>query len=144
MLTTKDGNTEEHDRQHPLPSRVSTFLTLFRTTLPELFAYFDEEEVDMVGFASKWLQNLLAGELQFGDLLRLWDTYFAFPDFLDLHLYVCIAILMNCRDSLEELDQSETKLMLTSLPALDVDQVSWSRLKCLASLLIYFWFVHCR
>lgn len=38
-------------------------------------------------------------------------------------MYVCIAILTNCNDALEELDQSETKSMLFSLPPLDVDRV---------------------
>jgi hypothetical protein len=39
-------------------------------------------------------------------------------------MYVCIAILTNCKDALEELDQSEAKSMLFSLPPLDVDRVS--------------------
>lgn len=40
-------------------------------------------------------------------------------------MYVCIAILTNCKDALEELDQSEAKSMLFSLPPLDVDRVSY-------------------
>ena len=107
-----------HSARHPLPRQVATFLTLFRTTLPELHSYFEEEEVDIIGFATNWLQHLLAGELRIEDLMRLWDTYFALPDFMDLHLYVCIAILTNCKDSLEELDRSETRSMLDSLPPL--------------------------
>lgn len=39
-------------------------------------------------------------------------------------MYVCIAILTNCKDALEELDQSEAKSMLFSLPPLDIDRVS--------------------
>ncbi|PWZ01846.1 hypothetical protein BCV70DRAFT_185391 [Testicularia cyperi] len=113
----------EHSARHPLPLQVATFLTLFRTTLPELHSYFEEEEVDIIGFATNWLQHLLAGELRIEDLMRLWDTYFAMSDFLDLHLYVCIAILTNCKDSLEELDRSETKSMLYSLPPLDIDRI---------------------
>lgn len=120
LLTTM----EAHHVHHPLPSRISTFLTLFRTTLPELYAYFDEEEVDVIGLASAWLRHLLAAEMRIEDLMRLWDTYFAMPDFLDLHTYVCLAILTNCKDALEELDQSEAKSMLSSLPPLDVDRVS--------------------
>lgn len=112
-----------HSARHPLPRQVATFLTLFRTTLPELHSYFEEEEVDIIGFATNWLQHLLAGELRIEDLMRLWDTYFALPDFMDLHLYVCIAILTNCKDSLEELDRSETRSMLDSLPPLDVDRI---------------------
>ena len=64
--------SEEHHRREPLHSRVATFLRLFRRTLPELFAYFEEEEVDVVGLASRWLQDLLASEMQMQDLLRLW------------------------------------------------------------------------
>lgn len=39
-------------------------------------------------------------------------------------MYVCIAVLTNCKDLLEELDQSEAKSMLFNLPPLDVDRVS--------------------
>jgi hypothetical protein len=120
---------EKHNAQHPLPSRIATFLMLFRTQLPELYAYFDEEEVDVIGLASAWMRHLLAAEMRIEDLMRLWDTYFAVPDPLDLHMYVCIAILTNFNDALEELDQSEAKNMLFSLPPLDVDRVGlllWS------------------
>ncbi|PWN43354.1 hypothetical protein IE81DRAFT_322423 [Ceraceosorus guamensis] len=114
---------DKYNARNPLPAQVSGFLTLFRTTLPDLYAYFEEEEVDVVAFATSWLRHLLAGEMQMDDLLRLWDTYFAIPDPLDLHLFVCIAILTNCKDALEELDQSEAKSMLYSLPQLDVDRI---------------------
>ncbi|PWN52160.1 hypothetical protein IE53DRAFT_385426 [Violaceomyces palustris] len=117
---------EEYHSANPLPERIAKFLTLFRTTLPELHSYFEEEEVDMIGLATSWLQDLLAGELRIEDLMRLWDTYFAVvqdQNPLDLHLYVCIAILTNCKDTLEELDQSETRSMLFNLPPLDMDRI---------------------
>lgn len=110
-------------------------MTLFRTSLPELHAYFETEEVDVLAVATSWLQHLLAREMQMHDLMRLWgtfgfcltiDTYFAVPDLLDLHLYVCLAILMNCKDALEDLDRSETMSMLCSLPSLDVDRVRYT------------------
>ncbi|EPQ29645.1 uncharacterized protein PFL1_02865 [Pseudozyma flocculosa PF-1] len=113
----------EYNARKPLPLQVATFLTLFRTTLPELHSYFEEEEVDIISVATNWLQHLLAGELRIEDLMRLWDTYFAVADPIDLHLYVCIAILTNCKDSLEELDRSETRSMLYSLPPQDIDRV---------------------
>ncbi|WFD01489.1 hypothetical protein MOBT1_000154 [Malassezia obtusa] len=121
---------EDYNEVYPLPQRVASFLTLFRRTLPELHAYFEAEEVDLVAVITSWLQHLLAREMQIDDLMRLWgtwetdtDTYFAVPDLLDLHLYVCLAILTNCKDALEELDRSETTGMLFSLPPLDVDRV---------------------
>ncbi|KAL4399302.1 hypothetical protein ACI68E_003679 [Malassezia pachydermatis] len=108
-------------------------MTLFRTTLPELHEYFEAEEVDLLSVATSWLQHLLAREMQMDDLMRLWgaytegeltaDTYFAVPDLLDLHLFVCLAILTYCKDALEDLDRSETMSMLCCLPPLDVDRV---------------------
>lgn len=65
---------EEYNAIHPLPQRVASFLTLFRTTLPELHAYFEAEEVDLLAVATSWLQHLLAREMQMDDLMRLWGT----------------------------------------------------------------------
>ncbi|WFC99028.1 hypothetical protein MYAM1_001763 [Malassezia yamatoensis] len=114
---------EKYNVAHPLPQRVASFMTLFRQTLPELHAYFEAEEVDLVAVITSWLQHLLAREMQNNDLMRLWDTYFAIPDSLDLHLYVCLAILTDCKEALEDLDRSETTSMLFSLPQLDVDRI---------------------
>ena len=44
------------------------------------------------------------------------------PDLLEMHLYVCIAILTNCKDALEELDRSEITSMLFALPPLDMNR----------------------
>ncbi|KOS13422.1 ankyrin repeat-containing protein [Malassezia pachydermatis] len=114
---------EEYNQTHPLSKRVASFMTLFRTTLPELHEYFEAEEVDLLSVATSWLQHLLAREMQMDDLMRLWDTYFAVPDLLDLHLFVCLAILTYCKDALEDLDRSETMSMLCCLPPLDVDRI---------------------
>ncbi|KAK0555135.1 hypothetical protein OC846_001816 [Tilletia horrida] len=114
---------EDYNKMNPLWERVSTFLTLLRLTLPELHAYFEEEEVDIVGVATRWLQNLLSAEMRIDDVMRLWDVYFSQAQPLDLHLYVCIAILMVLKDQLEELDHSECKSMLNALPDLDVEMV---------------------
>lgn len=40
-----------------------------------------------------------------------------------LHLYVCLAVLLHCKDTLEELDRSECESFLRTLPELDVDKV---------------------
>ncbi|KAL9933911.1 hypothetical protein V8E36_006993 [Tilletia maclaganii] len=117
------GMLEDYNRVYPLTERVSTFLTLLRVTLPELHAYFEEEEVDIVGFATRWLQDLLSAEMRIDDVMRLWDVYFAQPEPLELHLYVCVAILMVLKDQLEELDHSECKSMLNALPDLDVELI---------------------
>ena len=66
---------EDYNVIHPLPQRVASFLTLFRRTLPELHAYFEAEEVDLVAVITSWLQHLLAREMQMNDLTRLWGTW---------------------------------------------------------------------
>jgi hypothetical protein len=42
---------------------------------------------------------------------------------LSLHLYVCLAILLHCKDTLEELDRSECESFLRGLPELDVEKI---------------------
>jgi TBC1 domain family member 2 len=37
-----------------------------------LHAYFDEDELDMIGLASAWLRHFLAAEMRSEDLMRLW------------------------------------------------------------------------
>lgn len=63
---------DDYSELHPLPLRISSFLSLFRQFLPDLYNYFDEEEVDMREIAGTWLQWLFAKEMQIGMLMRLW------------------------------------------------------------------------
>jgi hypothetical protein len=35
-------------------------------------SYFDDEEVDINEWSTSWLQNLLAKEMRFENLVRLW------------------------------------------------------------------------
>lgn len=41
-------------------------------------------------WAASWFQFLLSRELPLDCVMRLWDTYFAGPDGLRLHIYVCL------------------------------------------------------
>ncbi|WWC70184.1 uncharacterized protein I206_104133 [Kwoniella pini CBS 10737] len=106
-----------------IPSRLASFLTLFRIALPELHSYCEDEQVPYVQVALSWMTTLLAKEMWLGDILRLWDAYLASDDMFALHCYVCVAILATCKETLEELDGSEAKLMLLDLPPLDVDRL---------------------
>ncbi|WVF71480.1 hypothetical protein IAT40_006286 [Kwoniella sp. CBS 6097] len=107
----------------PVPSRLASFLTLFRIALPELHSYCEDEQVPYVQVGMSWMTTLLGKEMWLGDVLRLWDTYLAADDMFALHCYVCVAILATCKETLEELDGSEAKLMLLDLPPLDVDRL---------------------
>jgi len=105
------------------------FMTLLRHTLPELCSFLEEEQCSGGAWLASWLQFLLARDLPLPCLLRLWDTYFAYnvsygrEATLQLHIYVCLAVLEACAEELMELDESEILWYLRHLPALDMGQV---------------------
>ena len=121
-----------------LQLRLAQFLTLFRTQIPDLYTHFEEEELDIKDWAKSWLRYMLMRELPIKCAARLWDFYLAGPDckqdvvinmelsachVLDVHVYVCIAILMLCKDNLDELEQSEIRSALHRLPTVDMNEV---------------------
>ncbi|GJJ69725.1 hypothetical protein EMPS_02073 [Entomortierella parvispora] len=114
---------DDHFSSRSINEAVASFMTLFRTCIPDLYSYFEEEEVDIKEWAASALQFLLSRELSLENTMRLWDTYFAMPDWIDLHPYFCLAVLKHLKESLEELEQSEIRTMLMRLPSLDMDQI---------------------
>ncbi|ORX44000.1 RabGAP/TBC [Hesseltinella vesiculosa] len=82
-----------------------------------------DEEVDLNEWVTSWLQNLLAKEMAFEDVLRLWDVYFAILDPLELHPFVCLAILRHVKEKLEDLEQSEIRTILLRLPRLNIRMI---------------------
>jgi len=87
------------------------------------FNHFEEEEVDPSSWAADWLFRLLSKELSLPCLLRLWDTYFSEPEGLELHPYVCLAVLKFFSDQLDDLEHSEILAFVRCLPAMDMDEV---------------------
>ncbi|RHZ88195.1 hypothetical protein Glove_26g209 [Diversispora epigaea] len=114
---------DEYNLTHNINERVANFMTLFRAVIPDLCNYFEEEEVDINEWASSWLQFLFAKELQFENLMRLWDAYFSISDPIEFHPYVCLAVLKHTRENLEELEQSEIRTLLLRLPSMDMEQI---------------------
>ncbi|KAG2213312.1 hypothetical protein INT46_007525 [Mucor plumbeus] len=114
---------DEYDTNNNVKEHVANFMTLFRYVLPDLRNYFEEEEVDLNEFTTSWLQYLLSKEMKFDNLVRLWDSYFSMPDPLEFHPFVCLAILRNARENLEDLEQSEIRTMLLRLPFMDMQPI---------------------
>jgi len=114
---------ESHFAQDSLQDKLSRFMMYFRSVHSELYNYFEEEELLPNQWAMSWLKYLLSHELPFECVLRMWDTYFAGQDGLDLHIYICIAILRNCSEELMELEISELKAFLQHLPVMDMDEI---------------------
>ena len=105
------------------------FMTLLRHTLPELYVFLEEEQCSGGAWLASWLQFLLARNLPLPCLLRLWDMYLGYmashgrEATLQLHIYVCLAILEACNEELMELDDAEVQWYLTHLPHLDMGNV---------------------
>jgi len=114
---------DHHYSENPVPHTVAYFLTCFRSFLPELYNHFEEEELDSTEWVVMWLGLLLANALPLNCVLRLWDTYFAHDTPLHLHIYVCLAILMELQEDLMDLDHFEIKSYLQRLPSMDMDQI---------------------
>ncbi|KYQ93917.1 ankyrin repeat-containing protein [Tieghemostelium lacteum] len=114
---------EENLSKESLPSKLSRFIMYFRSVLPELFSHFEEEEINSNEWATNWIQNYLSCELPIECVLRLWDTYLSANIGLDLHLFVCLAILTNFSEELLELEHSEILSFLQHLPGIDMDQI---------------------
>jgi len=114
---------EQYLAEDTITDKMSRIMMYLRSVQPELFNYFEEEELSPNDWAMSWLSFLLAKELPLECVLRLWDTYFSYPDGFEIHIFVCIAILVNCSESLMELDISELKSFLQRLPSMDMDEI---------------------
>ncbi|KAJ1886820.1 hypothetical protein LPJ66_009438 [Kickxella alabastrina] len=113
----------ESSQDNNIKKRVAQFLSYFRMLMPELYNYFEEEELDVSEWASSWLRYLLSKELPTPSVLSLWDVYFAMPDYIEFHPFVCLAILRHLKDSLEDLEQSEIRSMLLRLPKMNISRI---------------------
>mmetsp|Transcript_14416 Transcript_14416/g.36795 ORF Transcript_14416/g.36795 Transcript_14416/m.36795 type:complete len:293 (+) Transcript_14416:327-1205(+) len=107
----------------PLSTLVGQFMMLFRSVLPELCTYFQAQELEDDLWAFSWLQYLFGKELPLPCILRLWDTYLSVDNILDLHIYVCLAVLSHTSEELMELEESELTGFLQHLPWMDMDEI---------------------
>ncbi|XP_008800378.3 TBC1 domain family member 22B-like isoform X2 [Phoenix dactylifera] len=79
--------------------------------------HMEEEGLEFLQFAFRWLNCLLIREIPFHLVTRLWDTYLAegdaLPDFL---VYICASLLLTWSDELLKLDFQEMVMFLQHLP----------------------------
>ncbi|KAF7727441.1 hypothetical protein EC973_007510 [Apophysomyces ossiformis] len=108
---------EEYYTGNTIKERVANFMTLFRYVLPDLCNYFEEEEVDLNEWVTSWLSNLLAREMQFEDLVRLWGKLRV----IQLKIQKAHpSILRHAKEKLEDLEQSEIRTVLLRLPRINM------------------------
>ncbi len=88
---------------------------------PALHRHLDEEGLQYVQFAFRWMNCLLMRELSLDAVIRVWDTELAEEagGFEAFHVYLCAAFLLRFADRLRALPFQELVLFLQDLPTHD-------------------------
>jgi len=83
----------------------------------ELHTHMQNENLEYIQFAFRWMNNLLMREIPLSCTIRLWDTYLAEQDgFSSFHIYVCAAFLKHWRNQLLGEDFQGLMLMIQNVP----------------------------
>lgn len=101
-----------------------------------LCTHLEEEGLDFLQFAFRWMNCLLMRELPFPLIVRVWDTYLAETDgFATFHVYVCAALLVSFSDELLEMDFQDLVMFLQNLPT---EKWTWKEIDVILSQ-AYMW-----
>lgn len=103
--------------QPGIQRRVHYLRELVARVDSSLCTHVEDEGLDFLQFAFRWMNCLLMRELPFPLIVRVWDTYLAESDgFALFHVYVCAALLVSFSDELQEMDFQDLVMFLQNLP----------------------------
>ncbi|GFZ52006.1 GTPase-activating protein [Saitozyma sp. JCM 24511] len=114
-----DGIQDNYISQQPGIQRlVKRMGELVKRIDAPLAAHFEEQGVEYLQFAFRWMNCLLMREMSLRCTIRMWDTYLAegTDAFSQFHLYVCSALLVKYSERLREMDFQEIIIFLQRLP----------------------------
>mmetsp|Transcript_4272 Transcript_4272/g.8382 ORF Transcript_4272/g.8382 Transcript_4272/m.8382 type:complete len:513 (-) Transcript_4272:1925-3463(-) len=103
--------------QPGIQKRVFFMQELVSRVDADLKHHLDDEGLDFMQFAFRWMNCLLMRELPFPLMIRVWDAYVSEPDgFAVFHVYVCAALLHSFSAQLRKLDFQDLIMFLQNLP----------------------------
>lgn len=103
--------------QPGIQRRVHFLRELVSRVDPNLCAHLEEQGLDFLQFAFRWMNCLLMRELPFALIVRVWDTYLAEAEgFAVFHVYVCAALLVSFSEELLEMEFQDLVMFLQNLP----------------------------
>lgn len=114
-----NGIQDNYISQQPGIQRlVKRMSELIKRIDAPLATHFEEQGVEFMQFAFRWMNCLLMREISVKCTIRMWDTYLAegTDAFSQFHLYVCSALLVKYSDRLREMDFQEIIIFLQRLP----------------------------
>jgi len=117
-----DGIQDHYTFSQPgLQRMVLRLEDLIRRHSPALDKHFQDEGIQYMQFAFRWMNCLLLRELPLRAALRLWDTYLAeagetSAGFENFHVYVCAVFLKEHEAKLLGMQFQEILMFLQELP----------------------------
>ncbi|RIB01672.1 rab-GTPase-TBC domain-containing protein [Gigaspora rosea] len=114
-----DGIQDNYTFAQPgIQSKISTLKDLIKRIDEPLATHLQEEGLEFIQFAFRWMNCLLMREMSLKNTIRMWDTYLAEDSdgFSEFHLYVCAAFLVKWSGKLKSMDFQGIMMFLQSLP----------------------------
>ena len=70
----------------------------------DVYEKLQNEKVEPQFYALRWVMLLCCQEFDMANVIRLWDTLSADPNRYEMLNYVCVALVLECRDQILEGD----------------------------------------
>ncbi|KAI7898655.1 rab-GTPase-TBC domain-containing protein [Cokeromyces recurvatus] len=115
-----DGIQDNYTFAQPGIQRQITILKELVSRIDaRLTQHLQNEGIEFIQFAFRWMNCLLMRELPLRSTIRMWDTYLAegsSEGFSEFHVYVCAAFLVKWSNQLQKLDFQGVMIFLQQLP----------------------------
>lgn len=115
-----DGIQDNYTFAQPgIQRQISTLKELVSRIDARLALHLQNEGIEFIQFAFRWMNCLLMRELPLRSTIRMWDTYLAegsSEGFSEFHVYVCAAFLVKWSLQLQKLDFQGVMIFLQELP----------------------------
>lgn len=114
-----DNITDNYIHQQPgIIRQVNDLRNLILKIDLPLLTHLENEGVEFIQFAFRWMNCLLMREVSMPLIVRMWDTYLSETPlgFNNFHVYVCAAFLIKFSADLKEKDFQDILLFLQNPP----------------------------
>lgn len=114
-----DGIQDHYTHAQPgIQRQVVRLKELIRRIDIKLYDKLQDEGVEFIQFAFRWMNCLLMREVSLKNTIRMWDSYQAegSDGFSEFHLYVCAAFLVKWSSQLQTMEFQDIIMFLQSLP----------------------------
>jgi hypothetical protein len=121
-LTKLLDNIQDHytAMQPGLQRMVLRLEDLVRRIDVDLHSHFEEQGLQFMQFAFRWMNCLLLRELPLRCIVRTWDTCLSEEKgFESFHIYICAALLCKFSPQLQQMDFQDLVMFLQDIPSAD-------------------------